>query len=373
MKKYENKNLGITLVALVITIVILLILAGISISALTNTGLFKKAKEAKEKTREAEENQTKTLSEYETALDQYGDNTLVSKFNNGKIKVGDYISYEPDVVTGIDEKYKTLISNLKTYSGATENTESTLVQDELKWRVLDVKDRQVRLISATPTKSTIALNGYNGYNNAVKLLDDVCSTLYNNSKLASTVQNLKIEDLQDKMVEKDYTKFSSDYGNNHTIAGNKYYTDILQKEKEQTVNTLGTELGISEQKELTKQTEKKQADNLNIKSTFWTKYTDKNDFNSSKYYELFINNEGFYSIYWLSSRCVNYDTSYGAGFNVFDVLSGNIYANRLGDSNGYERSDNFTYRPIITLKADVQLDTIKSGDGSTAEQAYVIK
>lgn len=39
---------GITLVALVITIIILLILAGISIASLSNTGLFKNAQKAKE-------------------------------------------------------------------------------------------------------------------------------------------------------------------------------------------------------------------------------------------------------------------------------------------------------------------------------------
>ena len=49
MKKLKQ-NKGITLVALVITIVILLILAGISIQALTNTGLFEKAKDAKVET-----------------------------------------------------------------------------------------------------------------------------------------------------------------------------------------------------------------------------------------------------------------------------------------------------------------------------------
>ena len=68
MKK--NKK-GITLVALVITIVILLILAGISISALTNTGLFGKAKEAKEKSENAEKEQSQTLSEYEKELNKY--------------------------------------------------------------------------------------------------------------------------------------------------------------------------------------------------------------------------------------------------------------------------------------------------------------
>ena len=55
MNNKITKNNGITLVALVVTIVILLILAGISISALTQTGIFGKAKQATEKYKEAEE------------------------------------------------------------------------------------------------------------------------------------------------------------------------------------------------------------------------------------------------------------------------------------------------------------------------------
>ena len=54
----ENKGKvrenGITLVALVITIIILLILAGVAITALTQTGLFEKAKEAKNATENAQ-------------------------------------------------------------------------------------------------------------------------------------------------------------------------------------------------------------------------------------------------------------------------------------------------------------------------------
>ena len=49
-----RRNKGITLVALVITIIILLILAGISIQAITNTGLFVNAKKAKEKSMEGQ-------------------------------------------------------------------------------------------------------------------------------------------------------------------------------------------------------------------------------------------------------------------------------------------------------------------------------
>ena len=66
---------GITLVALVITIIILLILAGISIASLTNTGLFNKTQEAKNLTDNATQNEQNTLNEYETEINKYLPNT----------------------------------------------------------------------------------------------------------------------------------------------------------------------------------------------------------------------------------------------------------------------------------------------------------
>ena len=70
LKERYKSTKGITLVALVIKIIILLILATISIQSLTNTGLFAKAQEAKEKTAAAEVNQAKTLNEYEEELNK---------------------------------------------------------------------------------------------------------------------------------------------------------------------------------------------------------------------------------------------------------------------------------------------------------------
>lgn len=67
----KNRKKGITLIALVITIVILLILAGISISALTNTGIFGKVEEAKRTTENEEKEQREILSEYEKELNKY--------------------------------------------------------------------------------------------------------------------------------------------------------------------------------------------------------------------------------------------------------------------------------------------------------------
>ena len=65
MEKNLRKNNGITLVALVITIIILLILAGVAIVNLTQTGLFENAKQAKNATENAKKNENKILGNYE--------------------------------------------------------------------------------------------------------------------------------------------------------------------------------------------------------------------------------------------------------------------------------------------------------------------
>ncbi len=68
MKKILKNKKGITLVALVVTIIILIILAGISISTLTNTGIFEKAKDAKQKSENAQKEEDKLISEYEKEI-----------------------------------------------------------------------------------------------------------------------------------------------------------------------------------------------------------------------------------------------------------------------------------------------------------------
>ena len=88
----ENKK-GITLVALVVTIIILLILAGISISVLTQTGLFRKAKQAKEKYGNAQKDENETLDEYgEVSGEIAGNrNEIINglKYKDLEIKISD--------------------------------------------------------------------------------------------------------------------------------------------------------------------------------------------------------------------------------------------------------------------------------------------
>ena len=66
-----KKNKGITLVALVVTIVVLLILAGVSINlVLGNNGIIAKAKDAETKSAEASQNDLKEMSNLEDEMDK---------------------------------------------------------------------------------------------------------------------------------------------------------------------------------------------------------------------------------------------------------------------------------------------------------------
>ena len=73
IKKKVKNSKGITLIALIITIIILLILAGIAIQALTKTGLFARGKEANIETRGASVQEARDLWKMNQELDNYGE------------------------------------------------------------------------------------------------------------------------------------------------------------------------------------------------------------------------------------------------------------------------------------------------------------
>ena len=76
MNKKQEKNTGITLIALVITIIVLLILAGVSIATLTGeNGILTRAQEAKEKTEQAQRDEEAQLAD----LEDYINGTIISE------------------------------------------------------------------------------------------------------------------------------------------------------------------------------------------------------------------------------------------------------------------------------------------------------
>ena len=59
-----KSNKGITLVALIITVIILLILAGVTIASLSNSGLFDKSTNAVDRYKDVANNENLYINEY---------------------------------------------------------------------------------------------------------------------------------------------------------------------------------------------------------------------------------------------------------------------------------------------------------------------
>ena len=112
----KNKK-GITLVALVVTMVVLLILAGVSINlVLGDNGIVKKAQEAKRKSGEASQNDLTSMNELakelEDVIDGTGNNDNESKFMKENTKV----TY-PDGDVWIPEGFKIAEDSALTVQG----------------------------------------------------------------------------------------------------------------------------------------------------------------------------------------------------------------------------------------------------------------
>ena len=72
MKNRVRENRAITLIALVVTVIVLLVLAGVSISMLAGqNGVLTRAAEAKTKTDEAEKQENERMQDYEDTITQY--------------------------------------------------------------------------------------------------------------------------------------------------------------------------------------------------------------------------------------------------------------------------------------------------------------
>ena len=88
-KLIEKQN-GITLVALIVTIVVLLILAGITIMyTMGDNSIFKKAQEAKDKTNQAIKNEQEYMNSIDNMLNEYLNGTI-----NGGISTPTDVSIE---------------------------------------------------------------------------------------------------------------------------------------------------------------------------------------------------------------------------------------------------------------------------------------
>lgn len=200
MEKNLRKNNGITLVALVITIVVLLIIAGVGIQAITNTGLFNKAKEARQKSENAQDEENGTLSNYEDNI-----NKIIEAEENINIKesiekIWSISDSNIDYTYTVEEKGKYLVgimnSNYQNVTGSiTTNAKETLSKN-ISVKSSYTRFSTIKIIEANKG-DIIKVKGYNAY-------------FYSNAFI-SKLNNINVKEIidcgisSDKTIQKAYT------------------------------------------------------------------------------------------------------------------------------------------------------------------------
>lgn len=243
MKKLKSSS-AITLVALIITVIVMMILAGVSVAMFINNNIISRANSAKEQmnlsaekenlklavisvqiSNEAlsQENLQKSMDEYfginnvvvsekdmkdETfiitiserkyILDKNNNiidyqNTLKSFVDNNEIKKGDYIVYNLGIGTGTEDGSYIVPKEL---TGYTENQTFNVKNYIGKWQILydGTEGYGVQIVSTENVlqydeNNTLIIKGKTGYNNLVQTLNTV-SNHYKNSNYAESARSL---------------------------------------------------------------------------------------------------------------------------------------------------------------------------------------
>ena len=141
-------------------------------------GILKRAKEAKEKTEIATEEEQNTLLQYEYEIAKIqGEISETETF-------GEY-SMERE----IKEKYGQDIK-----IGDTVNYEAEGVEYDGEWKVLGIENGQILLMSSKPIKTDFKFSGMEEYLKVVENLDKECEN-YGSGTGAKSARSLRVEDV----------------------------------------------------------------------------------------------------------------------------------------------------------------------------------
>ena len=359
----------------------MLILAGVSINlVLSNNGVISKAKDAKEKHLQAQENDTSYLNDVSDWIEQeVSDNGPFSKY-----KVGDYVDYKPALETEIDETKKTY--SLTTDKSGVEGEPQTVAYESgLKWRILNINEDTGKIdIVADPTTAGVKLCGATGYNNGVYALNDICEQLYSNKVKGITARNINLADMEKNLTPDGFNErnkfkyaFSPKYGGTKTYTGGYYYPNSYK-------NEIGSGVEITENKANTII----QPDIINTvdpyKGSIYSK-TLTNGYTKASTavtatetgYVILINPTNYgeassvlynSNLYWIASRVVVADSNICFGLCCLKEVSNEqgLYRLYMGDQTLFFSylnqimSESLCLRPLVSLDASIL--TEKTGD-----------
>ena len=272
------------------------------------------------------------------------------------LEVGDIVTYTPSGTYNVSSTYSGYSSNQSLNSGSSSYQLTT-------WRVLSIDEEsgQVELVPTSATSGYMYLQGANGYNNAVKLLNDACNALYGNSSKGISARSINRDDYEKYMSDAKLTEAhscnSGKYGTRpYTYTSKKNYPNIYGQEAKRVINGSETAsgLGISEQNEwVTGSTTASSSIspyytyysvNINSTSAF------ESATNGVNYKELLVPSTSYW---WLASRCVAPSNSNYCRFYVCYVDDGSVDANYVFNSSGSAISRAYGLFPVVSLSSEL--------------------
>jgi len=365
LKKTEK---GITLVALVVTIVVLLILAGVSINlVLGNNGIIAKAKEAETKSAEASQNDLKGMN----ALAEEMNNALGEKpkVDLSKYKIGDSVNYTYDPASS---SY-TLESK---YSGYSSN--QTIAQTTgLTWKVLNVdkENDTVDIISTNPTSSTVIFANILGYNNGPYLMNEICKAQYSNKTLGVNARSINLLDMEKHLTADgitarnayQYDSSTAKYGTTKTYPSNTKYPSLYANQKGAGPNITEAEAS----KKITQPDTTKGNDPYEESKPIVPKGTTEPTTSSTygtgspltvtqTFYIIAIDNTNYGTAssilangtpFWVAARCVNTFSNFARFGLRYAGTDANGYL--MFDSVGDTYGDRYALRPVVSLPSSL--------------------
>ena len=361
----KNKK-GITLVALVVTIVVLLILAGVSINlVLGNNGIIAKAKDAETKSAEASQNDLKGMN----ALTEEMNNALGEKpkVDLSKYKIGDYVNYTYDTA----ENY---VLTSATCGSSDNSTDGIPQTTGLKWRILNIDEANgtVDLISENPTGTYVYFGNILGYNNGPYLMNEICKAQYSNKSLGVNARSINLLDMEKHLTaagiaaRNGYTNGVQKYGETKTYTSNTKYPSLYAGQKGAGVNVAEANANTIAQPDITKGNdpyEESKAIATTEPTTDNTSGTGNPLTVTQTYYNIPISTANYgdaYKVlsnstwYWVASRYVGTGSGY-ASFGLRFALT-STSGNGMFYSNGRTNDYGYRLRPVVSLSSSILSD-----------------
>jgi len=371
----QKNQRGITLIALVVTIIILLILAGVTINmVLGNDGIIAQAQQAKETQEKKEKEEQDELDKGAGNIDLYKEGSLASN-----VKVGDYVEYKyvekeyttPEVGTGneVNDTTQTFSSKIATQEGEEDGNAAVL-----NWRVLSKKNGIVKLIADYDiSKEWLTLRSTMGYVNGPTVLNNMCAALYS-SDIAKEVRSINVDDVNE-ITRYDGTKYYIEQinGTNVEKAMPNGKTTIGDLENDETLNLKKLDNRTTPDGRLLEEYEVNfYAYNI-LDDEYENKWLTKDNEEYKLLFGTVADGAAFGNYhYWLASHCVhptfNMDNSF-VKFHIRAVGSGQITARQMFSSKGNIRNSDDVVRPIVILKTGLEVD---GGDGKQGSP-WIIK